>query len=55
VAGLLAHGVYDVVHDALVHGHGGPQSWPAFCATFDGVLALLVAWRARAGMDPEQY
>jgi hypothetical protein len=50
-AGLVAHGVFDLVHGYLVTNPGVPTWWPAFCGTYDVVLgaavgALLIRGRA---------
>ncbi len=42
VVALIAHGVMDVFHDALVHNAGVPIGWPGFCMTFDVTAAMLV-------------
>jgi hypothetical protein len=47
VAGLAAHGLFDVLHPQLVHNPGVPEWWPAFCPAFDvGVAGLLAYARA---------
>jgi hypothetical protein len=44
VAGLVGHGVFDLVHDLLITNPGVPEWWSAFCLTFDlGAGALLAA------------
>ena len=43
VVALVAHGVMDVFHDALVHNAGVPSGWPGFCMTFDVTAAVFVA------------
>ena len=43
VVALVAHGVMDGFHDALVHNAGVPSGWPGFCMTFDVTAAVLVA------------
>ena len=43
VVALVAHGVMDVFHDALVHNAGVPSGWPGFCMTFDVTASVLVA------------
>lgn len=45
VAGLAAHGMFDVVHGYFVANPGVPEWWPAFCLTFDVGLAALLALR----------
>ena len=49
VAGLAAHGLFDMVHGHFVTNPGVPEWWPAFCLTFDvglaGILAFVLARR----------
>lgn len=40
-AGLLLHGVLDLVHPTLIGNPGVPDWWPGLCAGFD---FLLGAW-----------
>lgn len=44
VAGLAAHGIFDLVHSTLVANPGVPAWWPGFCLAADGVLAVILAW-----------
>ena len=44
VVALVAHGVMDVFHDALVHNAGVPSEWLGFCMTFDVTAAVLIAY-----------
>lgn len=37
-AGLIAHGLFDLAHEALLHNAAMPAWWPPFC----GVVDLLV-------------
>ena len=46
VAGLAAHGVFDVLHGHFVANSGVPDWWPAFCLAFDVALAGLLACNA---------
>lgn len=46
---LGGHGVFDLVHDALVANPGMPRWWPAFCSTYDIVAAAFLAWLLRRG------
>lgn len=39
-AGLLAHGLFDFVHDGLIENAAVPTWWPAFCGVVDGVVGL---------------
>lgn len=48
IAGLAAHGVFDLFHPFVVHNGGVPQSWPAFCLAFDAGLAAILACAVRA-------
>lgn len=48
-AGLVAHGVYDVFHPQLIANPGVPAWWPAFCATYDVVAGLCLAWLLARG------
>jgi hypothetical protein len=43
VAGLAAHGLFDLLHPHVVQNPGVPEWWPAFCMTFDVGLAGLLA------------
>lgn len=43
VAGLVAHGVFDLVRPAFIHNPGVPRWWPGFCMAFDLPLGLIVA------------
>jgi hypothetical protein len=45
VAGLAAHGLFDVLHPHVVRNPGVPEWWPAFCLAFDVGIAGLLAWR----------
>ncbi|MGE3332413.1 MAG: DUF3703 domain-containing protein [Rhodospirillaceae bacterium] len=48
-AGLIAHGLQDMVHDDLISNPGVPVWWPGFCMAFDVVagiyLSLLLLYR----------
>lgn len=43
VAGLLMHGLFDLVHGFLIANAGVPRNWPAFCAAYDIVAAAYLA------------
>lgn len=45
VAGLIGHAVLDVFHGHVVTNTGLPNWWPMFCASFDAVAGLYLAWR----------
>ncbi len=53
-AALAGHGVFDFVHSRLVTNPGVPAWWPAFCLSYDVVLACLLAWLLRRGAIPAQ-
>ncbi|GKS57655.1 hypothetical protein YTPLAS18_11820 [Nitrospira sp.] len=40
--GLVAHGLFDLIHHAIIPNPGVPSWWPAFCMSFDAVLGLWV-------------
>ena len=42
-AALGGHGVFDLVHGAVISNPGVPQWWPAFCLTYDAVAAVYLA------------
>jgi hypothetical protein len=44
VAGLLAHGVFDVLHGQLITNPGVPVWWSPFCLTYDVVASGYLAW-----------
>ncbi len=44
VAGLMAHGVFDIVHARTVSNPGMPEYWPAFCLAFDVAAAVWLGW-----------
>lgn len=45
VAGLVAHGLYDLVHGAVVTNTAVPGWWPTFCGVVDVVLGGWVLTR----------
>jgi hypothetical protein len=46
VAGLIGHGLFDLVHGHFISNPGVPVWWPGFCLTYDvvagGYLAFLL-------------
>ena len=44
VAGLVAHGVFDVLHGQLITNPGVPVWWSRFCLTYDVVASGCLAW-----------
>lgn len=56
-AGLAAHGVYDLVHAAVVSNPVVPQWWPLFCGVVDLLLGgwvLLLGRRKLLTGPPEE-
>lgn len=47
VLGLIAHGVFDLVHDALLINRGIPAWWPRFCFEYDMAAAAALAFLIR--------
>ena len=41
---LLLHGLFDLVHQALLNNDGVSIWWPSFCATVDVLLAILATY-----------
>lgn len=41
-AGIIAHGLFDVVHGVIIENSGVPIWWPSFCASIDVLLGLWV-------------
>ncbi len=48
-AALAAHGVFDLVHGALIENAGVPAWWPRFCLGFDVTAGGYLAWRLASG------
>jgi hypothetical protein len=42
-AGLIGHGLLDVIHSAVITDAGVPPYWPAFCLAFDLVVGGYLA------------
>ena len=40
--GIIAHGLFDLVHDVLITNSGVPTWWPSFCGSIDVLLGLWV-------------
>lgn len=52
-AGLAMHGLFDFTRHWFLAGHGVPEWWPAFCATFDlfagaGLAMILLLEKRRS-------
>jgi len=41
-AGIVAHGLFDLVHDVFIENSGVPTWWPSFCASIDVLLGIWV-------------
>ena len=52
--GIIAHGLFDLVHDALIENSGVPTWWPSFCASIDVVLGLWVIIVTRSRLTKEK-
>jgi hypothetical protein len=49
VAALAAHGIFDLIHAAVISNPGVPSWWPEFCLTFDVTAAAYLAWLLKSG------
>lgn len=45
--GIVAHGIFDLVHSAIIHNPGVPFWWPSFCMSIDVFLGLWVIGLSR--------
>ena len=45
--GIVAHGLFDLVHPAVIHNPGVPSWWPGFCMSIDVALGLWVIGLSR--------
>ena len=43
-AGLIGHGIFDIVRVGFIHNPGVPAYWPGFCSSIDVVLGASLAW-----------
>lgn len=48
VVALMAHGIFDLVHDADISNPGVPSWWPAFCLGYDVTAAAYLAWMLKS-------
>jgi hypothetical protein len=46
--GIMAHGLFDLVHDMIIENSGVPTWWPTFCGSIDVLLGLWVMTLARS-------
>lgn len=44
VAALVGHGLFDLVHGALIANPGVPAWWPMFCMSYDVGAGVYLAW-----------
>lgn len=49
VAGLIGHGLYDIIHPAIFMNPGVPVWWPMFCMAYDVAAGVFLAWRLTRG------
>ena len=49
VVALAGHGVFDLVHGAVITNPGVPTWWPNFCLSYDVMAAGYLAWLIRSG------
>jgi len=53
VAGLAAHGVFDLFHGHVIANPGVPAWWPDFCLSYDVTAAVYLAWLIRRRRTPK--
>ena len=46
--GIIAHGLFDLVHDVLITNSGLPTWWPSFCGSVDVLRGLWVLLSTRS-------
>jgi hypothetical protein len=46
--GIMAHGLFDLVHNVIIENPGVPTWWPLFCGSIDVLLGLWVMTLARS-------
>ena len=46
--GIIAHGLFDLVHDVFITNSGVPSWWPSFCGRIDVLLGLWVVLLTRS-------
>jgi len=49
-SGLMAHGLFDLAHNAMIQNAAVPVWWPPFCGTVDvivGLWLLRLAWQGQ--------
>lgn len=48
-AALVAHGILDLFHGAVVANPGVPAWWPEFCSGYDVAAGAYLAWLLKSG------
>ena len=46
--GIIAHGLFDLVHNIIIENSGVPTWWPTFCGSIDVLLGLWVVILTRS-------
>ena len=46
---LAAHGLFDLIHAAVISNPGVPGWWPEFCGAYDVTAAAYLAWLLISG------
>lgn len=49
VVALAVHGIFDLIHGAVISNPGVPNWWPEFCLTYDVTAAVYLAWLLKGG------
>lgn len=49
VLALAGHGIFDLIHGAVITNPGVPEWWPAFCSSYDLIAAAYLAWLLKSG------
>ena len=45
--GLIAHGVFDLLHGRVISNPGVPTWWPGFCMAYDVTAGAYLAYRLK--------
>jgi hypothetical protein len=43
-AGLIGHGIFDVLRGDLIHNPGVPTWWIGFCSSIDVAMGAFLVW-----------
>lgn len=46
--GIIAHALFDLVHNVIIDNSGVPTWWPSFCGSIDALLGLWVILLTRS-------